>query len=161
MLLFRLNQHGETNDYLRMVLDAENCVGKRDLVITRQNAKENIRNVQMINKLNEDTKRCIARTYKVGDYVMVKNVDTTTGVNKKHIPKIKGPYEVKVVLPNDRYVIKDISGFQVTQLPFESVFECKHIKPWTRQSCNWRPCKTIFNNSCNIRKFRKMFFDGR
>lgn len=64
---------------------------------------------------------------------MVKNVDTTPGVSKNHIPKFKGQYEVKVVLPNDRYVIKDIPGFQVTQLPFESVFECKHIKPWIQQ----------------------------
>lgn len=133
MLLFGLNQHGETNDYLRMVLDAENCVDKRNLLNVRQNAKENIRNAQMVNKSNVDTKRCIARTYKAGDYVMVKNFDTTPGVSKKHIPKFKGPYEVKVVLPNDRYVIRDIPSFQVTQLPFESVFECKHIKPWIRQ----------------------------
>jgi len=27
---------------------------------------------------------------------MVKNVDTTPGVSKKHIPKFKGPHEVKV-----------------------------------------------------------------
>lgn len=45
------------------------------------------------------------------DYVMVKNVDTIPEINKKHIPEFKGPYEVKVVLPNDRYVIKDIQGF--------------------------------------------------
>lgn len=133
MLLFGLNQHGETNDYLRMVIDAENSVDKRDLVNTRLIAKENIKVGQMINKSNVDTKRCVGRVYKLRDYVKVKNVDTTPGVSKKHIPKFKGPYEVKVVLPNDRYVIKDIPGFQVTQLPFESVFECKHIKPWIRQ----------------------------
>lgn len=52
MLLFGLHQHGGTNDYLRKVLDAEHCVDKRDLVNTRQNAKENIRNVQMIKKIN-------------------------------------------------------------------------------------------------------------
>lgn len=133
MLLFGLNQYCETNDYLRMVLDAENCVDKHNLVVTRLIAKEYIKNSQMINKLNVDTKRCAAKTYKVGDYVMVQNVDTTPGVSKKHIPKFKGPYEVKVVLPNDRFVIRDIPGFQVTQFPFESVFECKHIKPSIRQ----------------------------
>jgi len=65
---------------------------------------------------------------------MVKNIDTTPGVNKKHIPKFKGPYEIKVVLPNDRYVVKDIEGFQVTQLPFNSVFESKYIQPWIKNN---------------------------
>jgi len=30
--------------------------------------------------------------YKEGDYVVVRNIDTTPGVNKKLIPKFKGPY---------------------------------------------------------------------
>lgn len=60
---------------------------------------------------------------------MLKNVDTTPGISKKHIPKCKGSYEIKSVLTNDKYVIKDINGFQVTRIPLDSVYECKNIKP--------------------------------
>lgn len=63
---------------------------------------------------------------------MIKNFDITPGVSKKHIPKYKGPYEVKTVLPNDRYVIQDIPGFQVTQIPLNLVYEAKNIKSWIK-----------------------------
>lgn len=63
---------------------------------------------------------------------MIKNVDTTPGVNKKHIPKFKGPYEIKKVLPNDRYVIQDIPGSRVTQMPFNSVYEARNMKSWIK-----------------------------
>lgn len=57
-------------------------------------------------------------SYKVGDYVLLKNGDVTPGVNKKLIPKCKGPYVVKKCLPNDRYVVTDVENFQVTQMPY-------------------------------------------
>lgn len=68
--------------------------------------------------------------YSAGDYVMIKNVDTTAGVNKKFIPKFKGPYVVKKVLDCDRYVIEDIDGFQVTQLPYNGVVAPDNMKPY-------------------------------
>lgn len=42
---------------------------------------------------------------------MFRNVDITLGVNKKHIQKHKGPYEIKATLPNDKYVVRIIQGF--------------------------------------------------
>lgn len=133
MLLFGMNQHGETRHYLRKVLETEEFVSEnndRDLDKMRQSAYDNNREAQVKNKLNVDNKRRIAKKYFVGDYIMIKNVDTTPGVCKKHIPKFKGPYEIKTVLPNDRYVIQDIQGFQITQIPFNSVFEARNMKPW-------------------------------
>jgi len=119
MLLFGINQHGETKDYLRKVLGTENFVDEgsdRNFDDVRQIAYENNKHAQIINRKYVDNKRCVAKKYIEGDYVMVKNIDTTPGINKKHIPNLKGPYKIKVVLPNDRYVVKDIEGFQVTQI---------------------------------------------
>lgn len=70
--------------------------------------------------------------YKVGDHVMVANVDVTVGVNKKLIPKYKGPYIIEKVLPNDRYVVTDIIGFQNTQIPYDGVLDASRLKPYER-----------------------------
>lgn len=65
-----------------------------------------------------------------GDFVVIKNVDTTIGKNKKFIPKFKGPYVVQKVLPNDRYVIRDIENCQLTQLPYDGIIESSHMLLW-------------------------------
>lgn len=130
-ILFGLNQHGDTNDYLRLILESENNTDNfRNLNEIRNSAQNDTICTQLKNKSHFDKSHKFPKKYAIGDYIMIKNVDTTPGVSKKHIPKYKGPYEIKFVLPNDRYVIKDIDGFQVTQIPLDSVYECKNIKPW-------------------------------
>jgi len=52
---------------------------------------------------------------------MIKNTYVSVGINKKLIPKFKGPYIIEKVLPNDRFIVKDIDGFQHTQVPYEEV----------------------------------------
>jgi hypothetical protein len=66
--------------------------------------------------------------YELGDYVMVKNVDVTPNVNKKLLPKFRGPYEIKKVLGNDRYLISNVENFQVSQIPYEGVC-CPENRP--------------------------------
>ena len=63
---------------------------------------------------------------------MIPNVETTATVNKKLIPKFKVPYVVKEVLDNDRYVIGDIDGFQLTQGPYNGILGPGQMKHWVR-----------------------------
>ncbi|GJQ88177.1 hypothetical protein Trydic_g13175 [Trypoxylus dichotomus] len=67
------------------------------------------------------------------DHVVIKNFDNTPGVNKKLIPKFKGPYVVKKVLPNDRYAIGDPPDFQNTQIPFDGVVDSNNMKAWSKR----------------------------
>lgn len=122
-ILFGLNQHGHSNDYLRLILEEEqNQEGEnRNFNEIRNSAKEKICDIQLKNKLHYDKSHKPSKNYSVGEYIMIKNIDTTPGVCKKHIPKFKGPYEIKTVLPNDRYIVQDIPGFQVTQIPFNCI----------------------------------------
>ncbi|EFN84568.1 hypothetical protein EAI_13215, partial [Harpegnathos saltator] len=71
-----------------------------------------------------------ATVYTIGDDIVIANVDTTPGVNKKFIPKYKGPYIIHKILGSDRYVVRDVPGFQITQLPYNGVVSADHMKPW-------------------------------
>ncbi|XP_076660149.1 uncharacterized protein LOC143363456 [Halictus rubicundus] len=53
-----------------------------------------------------------------------------TVLSTKIIPRFKGPYEIDRVLRNDRYVIKDVEGFQLSQTPYRGTWEAANIRPW-------------------------------
>jgi len=130
-LLFGMNQVGNTNDYVKIYLETLNeNDNDREFETTRQNAFDITRQNQLKNKAYYDIKHKQANTYSLGDYVMVRNVDTTPNTCKKLIPKFKGPYKILKILPNDRYVVADIEGYQVTQIPLNTVIAARDIKPW-------------------------------
>jgi len=63
--------------------------------------------------------------------IEIRNIETTPGVNKKLLPKFKGPYIVKVhVLDHDPYVVSDIDGFQLTQRPYTGVIAPDQMRPY-------------------------------
>lgn len=131
-LLFGIDQLGRINDTLRLCLNnymAEN----RDLEKLREEASIEINKNQVENEKSYDRTRKKATVYNVNDYVMIANVDTTVGVNKKLIPKFKGPYIVNKVLDHDRYIISDVPGFQVTQVPYTGVVSADRMKCWTKE----------------------------
>lgn len=75
-----------------------------------------------------DVKRICPKVYKDSDLVMVKiTSDVTTGSSKKLHPVFKGPFKVKVVLPNDRYVLEDLRTKKGSQI---SVIAVDKMKPW-------------------------------
>ena len=112
---------------------------ERDLQTLRRNAADSIVASQERNKTNFDGRHKAPKSYKEGDYVMIINTDVTPGVNKKLLPKYRGPYVVAKCLSHDRYLIKDIEGFQITQIPFEGVFEAGRMKPWQSNSNSTLP----------------------
>ena len=103
---------------------------KIDVEEMRYSAAENIRKNQKYNEVVFNKKHKIPKTYAEGEKVMITNVDTTIGVNKKLVPKYRGPYQVKKIIGNDRYLLTDVPGFQVTQKCFEGIFDSSRMKPW-------------------------------
>jgi len=83
-----------------------------------------------MNQRSYNRRHKIAKRYQVGDKVMTRNFDNTPGVSLKLIPRFKGPYQVDRVLRNDRYVIKDTEGFQLTQTPYKGMWEASNMRPW-------------------------------
>jgi hypothetical protein len=126
-LLFGVNQK-DKNDLVRYYLDIDDK--NRNLDDVRANAQVINTKTQSYNKKYYDRKHKTPYDYKMGDFVMIRNVDVTPGINKKLLPKFRGPYEVKKCLGNDRYLIGDIEGFQITQIPFEGICSPPNMKLW-------------------------------
>ncbi|EFN68705.1 hypothetical protein EAG_08099, partial [Camponotus floridanus] len=101
-----------------------------DLELMRDKAQANIDEAQSKNETRYNLRRRPTRGYNVGDYVEIRNIETTPGINKKLIPKFKGPYVIKKVLDHDRYVITDIEGFQLTQRPYTGIFAPDQMRPY-------------------------------
>lgn len=76
----------------------------------------------------------------MNEYVVIRNVDTVIGTNKKLIPRYRGPYVVHKSLGHDRYVVKDVNGCQLTQLPYDGVVEANKMRRWIP------PCEVESNN---------------
>lgn len=136
-LLFGVNQTGKITDPIRLILESINNDENRDLVEMRKKASENITKAQVANEMYYNRRHKCPNKYNVGEYIVIKNHDVTPGVNKKLLPKFKGPLVVKEVLDFDRYVVSDIDGFQLSQVPFKTVVGPDQIKPWLGNSTDF------------------------
>ncbi|EFN79146.1 hypothetical protein EAI_08641, partial [Harpegnathos saltator] len=68
-------------------------------------------------------------TYKTGDFVLIRDGHSKIGGSKKLKSKYKGPYQITKILNNNRYVVTDIPGFNVTSKPYNSILSLDKIKP--------------------------------
>lgn len=129
-LLFGVHQGGSVeSDFKKLLVEMDE---EKSLEEIREEAEHNILKNQSYNKKYYDKKHKKPTLYKKGDFVMIKNTDVSGGVNKKLIPKFKGPYIIYKVLPNDRFIVKDIEGFQHTQMPYEGVMSSDNMRHWIR-----------------------------
>lgn len=133
MLLFGVPQRGPEIDTLTEYLDdLLSPITDRDVNALRQEASTHIKQSQIRNEQLYLKRSVKPSQYKEGDFVVIRNVDTTVGTNKKLIPKYRGPYKFHRVLRNDRYVIRDIETCQMTQIPYHGVLEAARLKPCTK-----------------------------
>ncbi|XP_053968796.1 uncharacterized protein K02A2.6-like [Anastrepha ludens] len=132
-LLFGVEQRGvivdEFTEYFQDMLCPDY---ERDLTQIRDRASKAITARQEYD-VKRASKGSPSTQYIPGDYVVIRNVDTTAGSNKKFIPRYRGPYVIHKSLGNDRYVVRDIGGCQLTQLPYDGVIEAHRIKRWVQQ----------------------------
>ena len=131
VLLYGVRQRGELCDRVQEFLEAiKSPEPKRELDKIREKSSELISRNQEYNKISYDKKHKLPRKYELGDYVLIKNIVSTTGINKKFLPKFRGPYEVVKILENDRYLIKDISGMQISRIPYNGICSPANMKPY-------------------------------
>ncbi|RLU18550.1 hypothetical protein DMN91_008907 [Ooceraea biroi] len=99
---------------------------------SRDLAIETMDRVREYNKIQYDLRHKKPSVYKPGDYVLIRSTVVKPGENSKLKPNYKGPYMVSKVLNNNRYVIKDIPGFNITSKPYNTIISPDRMKHWVK-----------------------------
>jgi len=114
-LLFGVDQRGLNVDVIKEHLEEKDASIERDLESIREKAGNNILKSQECNQYYFNKRRKRPHQYKKGDYVGIRNFDSTPGAPKKLIRVFKGPYEITEILENDRYIVEDVENSQASQ----------------------------------------------
>lgn len=83
------------------------------------------------NKVYYDKRHVKPSVYKEGDLVLIRD-SVKPSEDAKLKSNYKGPYRIEKVLNINRYVIKDIPGFNITSKSYNSVLSPDRIKPWVK-----------------------------
>jgi transposase InsO family protein len=121
----------ELKTHIDCLLQIESDLAK-EREVARDTAFQANKKLREYNKAYYDGRHKRPSIYKTGDLVLVRNLQAKTGVNSKLKPNYKGPYVVSKVLDNNRYVIKDVSGFNITQKPYNTILSSDKMKPWIK-----------------------------
>lgn len=88
--------------------------------------------VQQYNKEYRDGHSRKPSIYHQGDYIVIRDKQVSPGQNAKLKPKYKGPYMVAKCLGNNRYVVCDIPGFNISTRPYNSILSSDKLKYWIK-----------------------------
>ncbi|XP_058827253.1 uncharacterized protein LOC131687215 [Topomyia yanbarensis] len=106
----------------KVPFEDQNNISNRDLSSLREEASQSMQKEHQYNKRVYDS-HCKRNTqYQQGDLVMLRRTNVV-GERSKLKPKFRGPYVVKKVLDNNRYVVADLDNYQVSSIRFEGIFD--------------------------------------
>lgn len=88
-----------------------------NIVELRLNAARQITSSQQKQKQYFDKRRKKARVYKAGDLVLIRKQVESSGHSRKLAAPYSGPMVIKTVLPNDRYIVKEMEDSHRTLRP--------------------------------------------
>lgn len=103
-----------------------------NIIAAREDASDKIQLAQTKQKKYFDKKRKKPRIYKEGELVAIIKQTPSTGTSKKLAPLYSGPMVIKKILPNDRYVVQDMSGSHRTlrSSKYENTVAVDQMRPW-------------------------------
>jgi len=88
--------------------------------------------VRNYNKCYHDARMRKPSVYSQGDYVLIRDSRNKPGESSKIKTPYKGPYVVSKVLGNNRYVIRDIPGFNLSSKPYNTILSSDKLKYWVK-----------------------------
>lgn len=99
---------------------------------SRSLAIEATNKIKDYNKIYYDEKHKKPTTYKEGDLVLIKDSSIKPGEDKKLKSNYRGPYYIAKVLDKNRYVVKDIPGYNITSKSYNTILSPDRIKLWIK-----------------------------
>jgi len=130
-LVFNFNPIDVVQNHLTAAIHAGLGKDEKESVIDNRNqALVNIASERAKWKQRFNKKHANPSIYSTGNLVVVENEPAATGESRKLEPRYRGPYIVVKVLGNDRFVIEDIRGIQITGRKYCSVYSSDKIQPW-------------------------------
>lgn len=133
LLGYEQRSHADVDlvEYLNKVAKTElSCEAEREN--SQKLAVEVSNKIHDYNKNYFDQRHKKPTQYKEGDYVVIRDTSVKPGESSKLKLSYKGPYMVAKVLNKNRYVIKDIPGFNVSARPYNSILSPDRIKFWIK-----------------------------
>ncbi|KMQ88945.1 hypothetical protein RF55_11489 [Lasius niger] len=94
----------------------------------RSQAKDAIQQIQQENRRGFNKRRKPATSYKIGDLVAIKRTQANPGLKFAH--KYFGPYRVKKILRNDRYIVEKVGAHEG---PYETSTAAEYMKRWINE----------------------------
>lgn len=129
-LLFGCNVTNPSQGILNDIINDVAPESGDSLEVIRSEAHERIQKQQKKDKVRFDKKRKAKVQFKKGDLVRVVRAATgIEGQSKKLEPKCRGPYKIKRVLPNDRFVVEDTPLTRKGRR-YEGIVALDKITPW-------------------------------
>lgn len=129
-LLFGRTVANPAQGLLNNIIDDVEEGSDKSLEDIRIEASKRITENQNTNKSRYDKNRKKATDYKEGDLVRIaRAIVTGPGQSKKLEAKLQGPYRIKKVLPNDRFLVED-TPLTRKGARYETVVAIDKIFPW-------------------------------
>ncbi|KYN05598.1 hypothetical protein ALC62_03469 [Cyphomyrmex costatus] len=108
------------------------CDNVSDRNASRKLALEATNNIKQYNKTYYDKRYKIPSKYEVGDFVEIRDTVIKPGECAKFKAEYKGPYLIDKILSNNRYVVKDVPGFNISSKPYNSILSPDRLKRWVK-----------------------------
>ena len=133
-LMFGFDQRNHVDASLsRLTKALTDC--DSELVISREEKRvkaiEATALLQQYNKQYVDQRSRKPTIYKKGDFVVIRDTRVKPGQSGKLKPSYKGPFIVDKELGYNRYVIKDVPGFNHSTRPLNTILSSDKLKKWT------------------------------
>jgi transposase InsO family protein len=130
-LLFGFNVTSNSQGILNSIIsDTINVVSSDDLNEVREQACDKIKKQQEKDVLRFNKNRKPGTIHNEGDLVRVERQVAHEGKSQKLVNKFQGPYRIKKVLPNDRFLIEDTPLTRKHGRRYENVVALDKILPW-------------------------------
>lgn len=107
-----------------------NLMNNRELL--RNKAFKTTEKLREYNKWYYDNRHKKPTMYNEGDFVLIRDTQLKAGQARKLKANYRGLYLIAKVLNKNRYVVKDIPGFNVTARPYNTILSSDKLKPWNK-----------------------------